>query len=129
MPDEVYPTTAENVIAATDAALQKPDGVDETLVTTFLNTTTANARNALQMAAELSLLKEDPADNFKIDSKCSLYLCTAERANKAAVLRFVLEQYEPYRKFKERLALTGLVPEATQQTKALHNISAHHSVI
>jgi hypothetical protein len=129
MPYEVYPTTADSVIAATDAAMQKPDGVNEALITVFLNATSAFARDTLQMARELSLLKEDPPNTFKPDSKCAQYLITAERVNKAAVFRFILEQYEPYKTFKERLALTGLVSDATQQTKALHNISAHHSVI
>ena len=35
MPYEIYQTSAENVIAATDATLQKPEGVDETLVAGF----------------------------------------------------------------------------------------------
>src|SRR5437762_3187191 len=129
MPYDVFQTTAENVIAATDSALQKPDGVDETLVTAVLNTTPTNARNALQMAKELSLLKESSPDVFMPDAKCGLYLCTAERESKAAVLRYILEQYEPYRTFKARLALTGLVPEAAKQTKALYSMTAHHEVI
>jgi hypothetical protein len=129
MPYEIFQTTAENVIAATDAALQKPEGVDEALVTVFLNTTPSNARDTLQMAKELSLLKEEQPGLFVPDAKCGLYLCTAERESKAAILRYILEQYEPYRTFKARLELTGVVGEAANQTKALHNIGAHHGVI
>jgi len=129
MPYEIYQTSAENVIVATDAALQKPEGVDEALVSTFLDTTRAYARDALQMARELSLLREPQTGLFIPDSKCALYLCTAVRESKAAILRYVLEQYEPYRTFKGRLALTGIVGEAATQTKALHNIEAHRQVI
>ena len=64
------------------------------------------------------------------DPKSGLYLFTAERESKAAILRYVLEQYEPYRTFKARLALTaGVVGEAATQTKALHKIGAHREVI
>lgn len=129
MPYEIYQTSAENVIAATDAALQKPEGVDENLVSAFLDTTVAYAREALQMARELSLLREPQAGLFVPDAKYALYLCTAVRESKAAILRYVLEQYEPYRTFKARLDLSGVVGEAATQTKALHNIGAHRQVI
>ena len=129
MPYEIYQTSAENVIAATDATLQKPEGVNEILVSAFLDTTVPYARDALQMARELSLLKEPQPGLFMPDAKCGLYLCTAVRESKAAILRYMLEQYEPYRTFKARLELTGIVGEAANQTKALHNIGAHRQVI
>lgn len=129
MPYEIYQASAENIIAATDAALQKPEGVDETLVSEFIDTTSTYARDTLYMARELSLLKETEPGQFILDAKCALYLCTAMRESKAAILRYVLEQYEPYRTFKARLELTGLVGEAATQTKALHNIDAHRQVI
>ena len=128
MPYEIYQTSAENVIAATDAALQKPEGVDDNLVSIFLNTTVTYAHDALQMARELSLLREQTG-LFLADAKCGLYLCTAVRESKAAVLRYVLEQYEPYRTFKARLELTGIVGEAANQTRALYNIAAHRQII
>lgn len=129
MPYEIYQTTAENLIAATDAALQKPDGVGQSLVSEFMDTTPAYALNALKMATELSFLKEDSNSVFSPKAKSGIYLCTAIRENKAAVLRYMLELYEPYRTFKARLALTGIVGEAATQTKALHNINAHREII
>jgi hypothetical protein len=129
MPYEIYQTSAENVIAATDAAIQKPEGVDENLVAAFLDTTPQYARDALQMARELSLLAEFQAGRFRPFSKCATYLCTAQRDCKAAILRFVLEQYEPYQTFKSRLELSGVVGEAATQTKALHNLPARREVI
>jgi len=129
MPYEIFQTTAENVIAATDAVLLKPAGVDKILVSAFLDTTPAYAHDSLRMAKELSLVKEPKPDRFVPDAKCGLYLCTAIRESKAAILRYVLEQYEPYRSFKALLALTGIVGEAATQIKALHNINAHRQVI
>ena len=126
---EVYRTTAENIVGATDAALQKQDGVNDQLVADFLDTTLDYARDALLMATELSLLSEDPTGTFVVASPCAIYLCTASRANKAAILRYVLEQYPPYRTFKVRLKLTGIVGEAATQTRAIHNINAHRWVV
>ncbi|MEQ1546498.1 hypothetical protein [Methyloglobulus sp.] len=130
MPFEIYLTSAENVIAATDAALQKPDGVDDALVSAFLDTTPAYALDALKMAKELSLLKESQPGIYVPDAKCGLYLCTAVRESKSAILRYILEQYVPYCTFKARLALSGgVVGEAANQTKALHSINAHRQDI
>ena len=129
MPYEIYQTSAENVIGATDAALQKQDGVDEVLVSDFLDTTPAYARDALNMAKELTLLDEAQPGQFVPNAKCAVYLCTSIRESKAAILRYMLEQYEPYRTFKTRLEMTGVVGEAATQTKALHNIAAHRQVI
>ena len=126
---EIYKTSAENVIAATDGALQKPSGVDETLISAFLDTTAEYARDALHMAQELSLLRKSHSGYFVPSARCSLYLCTAIRESKAAILRYILEQYEPYRTFKARLELSGVVAEAANQTKALHEIATHRQII
>jgi len=96
MPYEIYQTSAENVIGATDAALQKQDGVGEVLVSDFLDTTPAYARDALNMAKELTLLNEAQPGLFVPNAKCAVYLCTSIRESKAAILRYMLEQYEPY---------------------------------
>lgn len=126
---EIYRTTAEHVIGATDAALQKRDGVDESLVAQFLDITNAYARNALCMAEQLGLLSKDKAGEFSPSFPYAVYLITSVRQQKAAILRFVLEQYPPYKTFKYRLALTGLAPEAASQVRTLHNIQAHRDDI
>lgn len=127
---EVYRTTAEHVIGAVDAALQKTDGVDEQLVTNFLDTTGDSGRSALRMAVQLGLLKEDPSDTYIVNSPCTVYLSTCSRDQKSAVLRYVLEQYQPYRTFKTRLNVnTGVPVNAAGQTRALYDISAHRDVI
>lgn len=129
MPFQVYSTSAENVIGVADACLQKPIGIDAALAAAFLDTTQDYARDALLMASQLSLLVEQPPGSFVPASQCAVFLCTSSRESKAAVLRYVLEQYEPYRTFKTRLVLTGVVGEAATQTKALHQIPAHRQVI
>lgn len=128
---EIFRTTAEHIIGAIDAALQKPEGVDPELVAQFLDTPPDSAQNALLMASQLSLLSQNTSSNiFKVSSPCATYLCTSVRENKAAVLRFVLEQYEPYKLFKFRLVnSTGVVGTASTEIKALCGISAHRDII
>lgn len=126
---EIYQTTAEHVIGATDAALQKKDGVDENLVAEFLDITSIHALNALCMAEQLSLLKKNRSGRFVPAFPYAVYLITSAPEHKAAILRFVLEQYLPYKTFKFRLAQRVLTPEAANQTRALHEIRAHRDVI
>lgn len=130
MPFEIYRTTAEHVIGAADAALQKESGVNDVLVATFLDTTVDSAKNALQMATQLGLLKEVEPALFAVASPCVKYLCTSIREQKAAVMRFVLEQYKPFQVFKIRLDFaTGVLGEASTQTRALCGIDAHRDVV
>src|SRR5450631_2112046 len=93
----VRKTSAENIIGATDAALQKPDGVDKDLVAVFLDTTPAYAEDTLVMACELGFLREPQPGLYSVASPCAMYVATASIEKKAAVLRFLLEQYPPYR--------------------------------
>lgn len=127
---EVYRTTAEHVVGVVDAALQLPEGVDAELISRFLDTTTDSGESALKMAVQLRLLKEAPAGKYSVDSPCALYLSTSSRHQKTSVFRFVLEQYKPYRTFKSRLNMnTGVPISSSEQTRALHSISAHRDVI
>ncbi len=128
---EIFRTTAEHIIGATDAALQKSDGVDAHLVADFLDIPEDSAQNALLMASQLTFLSPDSSSTiFKTSSPCAIYLCTSSRDDKAAVLRFVLEQYEPYKMFKFRLVISeGSIGKASTEIKALYGITAHRDII
>jgi hypothetical protein len=127
---EIFRTTAEHIIGATDVALQDADGVDDQRVAAFLDTTPDYARDALRMGAQLGLLTEKAGSVFVTASPCVKYLVTSVREEKGAVFRFVLEQYKPFNVFKHRLDLsTGVVGEAATQTKAICGITAHRDVI
>ena len=126
MPFEIYLTTAEEIVGATDAALQKNVGIDETLVAQFLDIPAdPNAKNALRMAEQLGLVASNQASEYTPSHPFAIYLVTSVLQHKAATLRLMLEQYPPYKTFKTRLILTGLAPEAANQTRAIHNITAH----
>lgn len=130
MPFDIYQTTAEQVIGATDAALQSLSGVDEQAVAVFLDTTPDHARNALRMAVQLGLLTERAHNDYVSLSLCAKFLVTSVREEKAAVFRFVLEQYTPFHVFKQKLDLaTGVAGQAATQTKGICCIQAHRDVI
>jgi len=130
MPYNIFRTTADHVIGATDAALQNSAGVNVQMVADFLDTQQDSALNALKMAEQIGLLSENNTSLFEVASPCATYLITSSRDSKAAILRFILEQYEPYKTFKFRLNVTtGVVGEAAIQTRAVYNIAAHRDVI
>lgn len=127
---EVYRTTAEQVIGAADAALQRTTSVNVETVAVFLDTTNDYAQEAVNMAVQLGLLREKSPGAFVVASPCVRYLVTSVREEKAAVFRFLLEQYEPFSVFKRRLDLSSGVPgEAAVQTKAICDISAHKDIL
>lgn len=129
MPFEIHRTTAEHVIGATDAALQTASGATVAKVAAFLDIEEESARRALRMALQLGLVTSSRGGRYKAVTPMAAYLVTSIQEHKAAILRLALEQFPPYRTFKERLALTGLAPEAANQTRAIHGISEHREVV
>ncbi len=129
MPPEVFPTTAENVISATDAVLAYPGGCGEANAAEFMETPVDSARYALQMAAQLGLVEQDAAGLYRSRAPLAVYLVTAESQQKAAVMRLVIENYEPYRIFKHRLALAGNGATAAMQVKVVCHLNHHRDEI
>jgi len=126
---EGFPTTAENIIGATEAALLASGPVTEDSVAQFLDVPSQSARNALRMALQLGLLSEPKASTYSPSHPLSSYLITASRPAKAAILRLALEQFPPYRTFKERLEVSVSAPEAANQARAIHAITAHREEV
>lgn len=124
MPFSIFPTTAEDIIGATDAALQCLDGVNAAFVAGFLDCPVDNANNALLMAEQLGLLANQDTV-FHAKNPFASYLITSSLSQKAAILRLMLEQYEPYRSFKTRLQVTGSANLAANQVRAIHVMDAH----
>jgi hypothetical protein len=117
------------VIAATDAVLLKSVGCDDAFVAHFLDVPQENSRHALEMACQLALIENDPAVGYRPRRPFATYVVTAREVQKAAVLRLVLEDYEPYRVFKSRLEIVGLAPQAAEQVKQLYNMARHRDEI
>ena len=126
---EIFGTTAEDVIGATDATLQINIGVTDNLVADFLDIPADNARNALRMAQQLGLITTNSAGNYIPLFPYATYLISGNLHHRAAILRFVLEQYQPYKSFKYRLDITTSANEAVRQVKALFSLNAHRGDI
>jgi hypothetical protein len=126
---EGFPTTAENIIGATEASLLASGPVTEDAVAKFLDIPLQSARNALRMGVQLGLLTEPDPASYSPSNPLAGYLITASRSAKAAILRLVLEQFPPYRTFKQRLEVSATAPEAANQARAIHNIAAHREEV
>jgi hypothetical protein len=129
MPYDIFPTTAENIVAASDAVLTRPSGCDENYAAQFMDVPINNVRNALEMAVQLGLIAKNPLDQYIPQKPFTVYLSTANDNQKAAVLRFVLENYEPYTAFKSRLYVTGFVAQAAEQVKVMYTLTPHRDEI
>lgn len=129
MPLEVFPTTAEHLIGATEAVLLKATGCNDAFVARFIDVPEENARNALQMAVQLGLVEYDPGSGYGPRRPFAVYLVTASDVQRAAILRLVLEDYEPFRLFKARLDVLGLAPAAAEQVKQLLGLPRHRDEI
>jgi hypothetical protein len=125
---QIVATTAENVIGAVDACGQSPEGQNKSFVAAFLDILESQAENALIMTEQLALCsvvngKHIPTAPF------STYLMTASAQQRSIIFRMVVEQYQPFQTFKQRLKMTGLVPKAAEQTKVCHGVTTHRDDI
>lgn len=123
----VSQTNAEEIIGATDAVVQKHNGADIQLIADFLATTPTNAQNAANMAVELGLIRYDGTSLYFPKLPYANYLVTSNQIQKASVLRFFLEEYEPYKYFKNRLLITNSSLEASNQVKTVLGLTAHRT--
>ncbi len=83
MPHNIYQTTAEEIITATDAILQKKDGASDEMIADFLASSILNAQHAAGMAVELGLVKLDVDLYFPLFPYAN-YIVTSSLGQKAA---------------------------------------------
>lgn len=121
-------TTAEDVVSVVDAVVAKGSSAKKQYITEFTGIATEEqVDKALQMAMELRLLKYDSAsDCYDVDSFLAIKLVSsAADDQKAVFMRLALEQYEPYKTFKQRYEFTKIIDLACRQTKVLHSMSSN----
>lgn len=124
MPRAFSKSTAELVVQVV-AAIQAAKSANSTLVQSFCDLSKSQADDALALACDLGLAKDDGGGNFSIASHLARFLNTPEENRKAALLRIVLESFDPFLVFRERLVSTGSVDIAARQTVSLLDLSAH----
>jgi hypothetical protein len=121
MPGLASPTTAEHVLGAIEAVVVSGGAADATTVAALLEITEARAKAALDMAVELGLL-ELKTTRYHVFSPLCRFCSMSDR--KAAVLRIVIDTYEPFIKFRERLIATTDSLKAARETKIICQLTA-----
>lgn len=127
MPRPFAQSTAELVMQVTEA-VQANGEADSMFVQNFCDLSTTQADNALQLAVDLGLLWIN-VDKYASANPIVSFVETPNESRKAALLRVVLESYEPFIVFRNRLSATNSADTAAQQTRAMLEIDAHREEI
>lgn len=128
MPRPFSAGTAEQVISVVEAVLVNRAVTSIDFVANFADLPRDRAEAALNLATDLKLLELSGSDYFTSSPLCR-FIGTPKQMQKAAVLRIILESYEPFILFRERLIDTNDVATAAQQTKVTLDLTAHREEI
>jgi hypothetical protein len=122
------PATAEQVVVVVDAVVihQRPTPIE--FVAEFSDLSKDQAERALKLAVDLALLLEN-SGNYEVHSPLCRLIATPDQMKKAALLRIMLNSYEPFILFRERLVATDTPATAAQQTKIVLDLDAHREDI
>jgi len=128
MPREFSPATAEQVVLAVDAVVVRQQPARSDFVADFMDLPVAQAEAALELAVDLGLLSRGGGRYMTASPLCR-FLATPNLAQRAAVLRVVLESYAPFLTFRERLVSTASAQTAAQQTRVALDLNAHREAV
>lgn len=130
MPHEIVFTTAEDIISVTDAVLAKNNSSLE-FICEFADISEHQAINALSMGRELNLIESEESEEvYKSNSFLGRLLVSSRNDNhKAAIMRLLIEQYEPYITFKTRCIYTDTFDLASKQVKTLYSMASTYKDI
>jgi hypothetical protein len=127
MPRHFSHTTAEQTVQVVEAV--HVIGVAEiSYIEKFCDLSNAQTANALDLALDIGLIKKS-GTKYRYDSPLVRLISVPEENRKASLLRIVLESYEPFFIFRERLIATDSSDTAAQQTKAILDLDAHREEI
>lgn len=130
MPFNIVQTTAEDIIGVVDAVLAKSEHCNKSFISEFADISLPQAENALLMASEMGLVAKEVDELYNSSSYLARLIVTARNSeNKAAILRLVLEQYDPYITFKARFLYTGSLDTAAKQVKSFYGMASGHKEI
>lgn len=124
MARQFFPATAEQVVSVVSAVAATAKPVDKAFVVEFCDLTAEQVDKALMLATDLGFLKR-AGRHFEVLSPMSRLLRTPRDREKAAVLRIVLESYEPFLIFRDQIEAMGSASDAAKATKAVLDIDAH----
>src|SRR5262245_39011590 len=127
MPRAFAKSTAELVVQVVSAV--QAGSADSAAVQSFCDLSQAQADDALSLACHLGLIKATPAAKFKSASHLTDFIGTPDETRKAALLRIVLESFEPFVVFRQRLVATGSADQAAREAKSVLDLSAHREEV
>lgn len=127
MPRDFSQATAELTVLVAEAVCIRQN-CEQQFVQEFCDLSEAQAASALGLATDIGLIVEDNGA-YKTESPLVRLLGNPNESSKAAILRILLECYEPFVFFRERLVATGNSDTAAQQTKVHLALNAHREEI
>lgn len=131
MPYNIVFSPAEDIVGVVDAVLAKKSECTKEFISEFADISEVQTDNALAMAEQFGLVKYNPiTTQYYSESYLARLLISARDDNhKAAIMRLVLEQYEPYIIFKTRYAFTRSMDLASKQLKILYSLPCSYKDI
>jgi hypothetical protein len=124
LPYDIIFAPAEDIVGVVDAILAKPVECSEDFISEFADISSIQASNALHMANQFGLTEKDNITGYYTSNSFLARLIVSSRDDnhKAALMRLVLEQYEPYITFKSRFSFSGSIDLACKQVKTLYSM-------
>ena len=122
-----FHVTAELVVSVVDA-VQCYGTADKEQAAQFCGISEDKAEQALGLAVDLQLLKVNGRSYEAVPPLASFAGAPGENA-RATMLRLVLESYEPFVRFRDRLRTTNSPSDAANQTKQLLDLASDREEI
>jgi hypothetical protein len=122
-----WPATAEQVVSIVDAVVANKGAATVELAMAFADLPHDAATSAVNLAVDLGLLR-DNGGTYEISSPLCAFLSTSLQMQQAAVIRILLETYDPFVTFRERMTVVS-VDDAAEQTRVLLDLDKHREEI
>lgn len=128
MPRQFSQATAEQVLRVSEAAVALNASATALTISQYNDLPQDLTQRALNLAVDLGLLAVN-ADNFMPASPLCKLLRTPQEKERAAVLRVIIESYEPFLVFREELEATADAAAAANRTKVRLELDCHREEI
>jgi hypothetical protein len=128
VPRAFSPATAEQVVATVEAAVVRRAAITPQFAADFGDLSVDQATAGLTLAVDLGLLKKTGND-FEAVSPICRFLGFNNQIVRSSALRVVLESYEPFVLFRDRVAAAVDASDAAQQVKMTLDLGAHREDI
>ncbi len=113
MPRSFARSTAELTIQVSEAVSVNKK-CDKLFVANFCDLSSSQAQSAIELAVDIGLIKKS-GTNYVPATPLIRFICTPDESEKAALLRILLESYEPFLVFRERLNSTNSIDMCSGQ--------------